>query len=353
MSSDTISRKKPFYPVNHLLSKFLKHYGREVKINVAYNELSRYEGGVPLYDRNGKDTLWLTVFYSQSDVEHLNKALLEIYALLKTGGEVTEHLSVQRIDFCTFGNSHPFRIRIVNNYNDNFDYFYIKRADASRIYGLELEHILSPNRISYIVHDDTLVEEHIAGIPGDMFIINNLHDKGLNEIRLAKEFVKFNERCFLRLLGDMRSYNYVIDITPDFEETHYRIRAIDFDQQSYEGRKKIYMPQFFKENVKMVELCMKHLNAETIHQYQLEEQTLMARRIKAAKYMVRDLLEAMSMDQLSEPEKIDNLKKELAEHYNNNAFLNCKNMGELVRTSLKEMIRKNSTHFKKMAARSF
>lgn len=186
-----------------------------------------------------------------------------------------------------------------------------------------------------------------------MFIKNNLQDKGLNEIRLAKEFVKFNERCFLRLLGDMRSYNYVIDITPDFEETHYRIRAIDFDQQSYEGRKKIYMPQFFKENVKMVELCMKHINNESLHQYQLEEQTLMARRIKAAKYMVRDLLEAMSIDQLSEPEKIENLKNELAAHYNNKEFLKCKNMGELVRTSLKEMIRKNSSYFKKMAARSF
>ncbi len=353
MTSDTISRKKPNYPINFLLRKFLKHYGREVKIHVAYEELIRYQGGVPLYDRNGKDTLWLTVFYSQSDSEHLNKALIEIYALLKTGGEITEHLSVQRIDFCTFGNSHPFRVRIVNNFNDNFDYFYIKRADASRIYGLELEHILSPNRISYLVDRDTLVEEHIAGIPGDMFIKNYLQDKELNEIRLAKEFVKFNERCFLRLLGDMRSYNYVVDITPDFEETHYRIRAIDFDQQSYEGRKKIYMPQFFKENLKIVELCLKHINRETLYQYQLEEQTLMARRIKAAKYMVRDLLEAMMKDELSQPDKIKNLSIELAAHYENKAFLKCKNMGELVKTSLKEMIRKNSTHFKKIASRSF
>lgn len=349
MTSDTISRKKPFYPVNQQLRKFLKHYGRDTKISIQYKDLLRYAGGVPLYDIRGKDTLWLTVFYSQSDIEQLHKALLEIYALLKTGGEVTEHLSVQRIDFCTFGNSNPFRIRIVNNFNENFDYFYIKQADASRIYGLELEHILSPNRISYLVHDDTLIEEHIAGIPGDMFIKNNLHDKGLNEIRLAKEFVKFNERCFLRLLGDMRSYNYVIDITPDFEETHYRIRAIDFDQQSYEGRKKIYMPQFFKENLPMVELCMKHINPESLYQYQLEEQTLMARRINESKHMVHELLGAMAMDNLSEPEKIESLKKELAAHYKNESFLKCRNMGDLVRTSLKDMIRRNSDYFKKIA----
>jgi len=38
-----------------------------------------------------------------------------------------------------------------------------------------------------------------------------------NKIRFAKEFVKFNERCFVRLLGDMRSYNFVVDITPDIE----------------------------------------------------------------------------------------------------------------------------------------
>lgn len=328
---------------------YLKRYGRETKINVQYDELMRYVGGFPLYDKYGKDTLWLSVFYAPSEMEQLNSALLEVYALLKTGGEITEHLSVQRIDFCTFGNSNPFRIRIVNNYNDNFDYFYVKQADASRVYGLELEHILSPNRIGYIVHGNSLVEEHIAGIPGDMFIRNNLNDTGINETRLAKEFVKFNERCFLRLLGDMRSYNYVIEITPDFEETHYRIRAIDFDQQSYEGRKKIYMPQFFKENLPMVTLCMKYINPQSLHQYQLEEQTLMAKRIKAARHMIHDLLGAMSAERLSDPEKVENLKKELAAHYNNDSFLNCRNMGDLVRASLKAMIRRNSAHFKKMA----
>ena len=64
---------------------------------------------------------------------------------------------------------------------------------------------------------NTLIEEHISGIPGNMFIRSYLSDRHLDEVRLAKEFVKFNERCFLRLLGDMHSANFVIDITPDFE----------------------------------------------------------------------------------------------------------------------------------------
>ena len=66
--------------------------------------------------------------------------------------------------------------------------------------------------------------------------------------QIAKEFVKFNERCMIRLLGDMRSYNYVIVPTHDFDHVVYKIRAIDFDQQCYEGKLNIYRPQFFKEN---------------------------------------------------------------------------------------------------------
>ncbi|MEI9908486.1 MAG: hypothetical protein WDO71_01720 [Bacteroidota bacterium] len=99
--------------------------------------------------------------------------------------------------------------------------------------------------------------------PGDLFI-KQLDDPLTNKIRLAKEFVKFNERCFVRLLGDMRSYNFVVDITPDIEDYQYRIRAIDFDQQSYEGRKNLYLPQFFKENYSYVHLSMMHLNKESM-----------------------------------------------------------------------------------------
>jgi len=62
----------------------------------------------------------------------LYEGLKRIYALLKVDGDfsVVEHLYVDRVDFCSFGNSTPFRIRIVNAYNDNQDYYYIKKADA-------------------------------------------------------------------------------------------------------------------------------------------------------------------------------------------------------------------------------
>lgn len=340
MQTNTSPQKKKIpYTISPLLFNYLNEAGRTQEIPVQYQDLLRFTNAVSLFDKHGKDTLWLTVAYSQSEMEELNRELTGIYASLKTNGDVKvmEHLHVDRIDFCTFGNSKPFRIKIINNYNDNYDFYYIKLADASRVYGLEWEHILSPNRINYFVHGQTLVEEHIVGIPGDQFIKNNLNDKELNPTRLAKEFVKFNERCFVRLLGDMRSYNYVIDVTPDFEDTQYRIRAIDFDQQCFEGNKALYSPQYFKENLPYVELCMKFLNANTARQYQSEERALIAKRIKTSKYRVNQLLEVMMKDNVSTPEKTEKLKEELANYYHNQEFRKCENMGEVMKLSLSQL----------------
>ena len=338
--SKTPQKKKISYPVSAGFYKYLTEIGRAQNIAVHYQDLLRFNSSTRLNDKKGTDTLWLTVLYPPSEMQELSRELTGIYAMLKASGDISvmEHLHVERIDFCSFGNSKPFRIKIVNNFNDNYDYYYIKLADSSRIYGLEWEHVLSPNRINYFVNKQTLIEEHIVGIPGDQFIKNNLKDKELNKIRLAKEFVKFNERCFVRLLGDMRSYNYRVDVTADFEDTQYRLRAIDFDQQCFEGRKALYIPQFFKENLPFVELCMAHLNSETEKQYKSEERAMIARRIRTSKYRVTQLLDVMIQDELSMPEKETLLKTELAKHYNNDAFLKCRNMGEIMKQSLNLLV---------------
>jgi hypothetical protein len=247
---------------------------------------------------------------------------------------VVQHLYVDRVDFCSFGNSTPFRVRVVNAYNDNQDYFYVKKADASRIYGLELEHLLSPNRLNFLTHGNTLIEEHIAGIPGDIFIDRWMNNSELKPIRVAKELVKFNERCFVRLLGDMRSYNFVFVLTPDFEEAQVRIRAMDFDQQSYNSRMHFYLPQFFKENAPLVAYCTKHLHVQTALQYQREEQTLMLQRADLAAVRLGHLLEAMAHDPLAPEEKIQALRTSLAEHYKRADYLKCETMGALVRENL-------------------
>lgn len=331
------------FPVQESLRNYLKHHGREVKLPVTYEDLLRITYSVPLKDKKGNDTLWETVVYDMHEWSFIREGLVKMYAILKTEGDLTftKHLDVARIDYCSFGNSNPFRIRIVNKFNDNYDHYYVKIADASRIYGLELEHILSPNRITYLTSHNTLVEEHIPGIPGDVFITTYLDDPITNKIRLAKEFVKFNERCFVRLLGDMRSYNFVIDITPDIEDFQYRIRAIDFDQQSYEGRKNLYMPQFFKENMEFVDLCSKWLNQDTIEQYQTEERTMMAFRVASSRFRLMELLNIMSRDKISTPEKLHQLRAELGEYFNSAAFYKCSSMGQLVKRQLKQTLQKN------------
>ena len=243
---------------------------------------------------------------------------------------VMKHLSVARVDYCTFGNSKPFRVRIINRLNDNYDHFYIKVADASRVYGLELEHILAPEDIIYLTDDNTLIEAHIAGLPGDIFIKNRLSTSKFNQIRICKEFVKFNERCFVRLLGDMRSYNFVVDITPDIEGNQYRLRAIDFDQQSYEGRLRLYLPQFFKENIRLVQLGMQHMNETTMHQYEEEERSLITNRIHSSRIRFDDLFAAMCADEIAPAEKVKELRQGLSEHHQTSVFNNCENMGQLV-----------------------
>jgi hypothetical protein len=337
-----ISRKKPSYPIQVFLRQYLQKFERVTQLPVTYWDLLRYADAFPLLDKHGKDTFWETVVYAQHQVEELYKGLVRVYAILKTNGDmsVMEHLYVDRIDYCTFGNSNPFRVRVVNQYNDNYDYFYVKKADASRVYGLEMEHLLSPNRINYLVYQDTLIEEHIAGVPGDTFIKNYIHRPLSNKVRICKEFIKFNERCSVVLLGDMRAYNYVVDITPDFENEQYRVRPIDFDQQSYEGNRKMYLPQFFKENNEVVQLCLKHINLETARQYQYEEQTLLARRLRVERYRIKELMDCMRKDTISTPEKISQLKQELAFYHQNNRYLRCHNMGDILTMNMKTVLAK-------------
>lgn len=345
MQGNKPSRKKIPFPVYDQLHLYLAKYNRVTNLPLQYEDMTRYIASAPLINSKGEDTFWETVYYSEYDQQMINDALCLIYALLKTDGDtqMLDHLTVSRIDYCIFGNTKPFRVRIINKLNDNYDHFYIKRTDASRIYGLELEELLSPNSLSYLIDKDTLIEEHIAGIPGDDFIKNLQDIDTFNQIRIAKEFIKFNERCFIQLLGDMRSYNYIVSVTPDIEGSQYRIRAIDFDQQSYEGRKQFYLPQYFKENNGILHLGFKNLTHNSVKQYQLEERALIARRAKTSKDRLSKLLRCMIGDQISTQTKVELLRYDLAEHHHNPAYLECKNMGEIVMLNIKLVVQKEFT----------
>ncbi|MGB5821638.1 MAG: hypothetical protein WBG90_19305 [Saonia sp.] len=343
MSDRLMSKKKPAYPINERLDAYLYHYSRKIEIPIFYDDLLRFTGSVVVYDSNDEDTLWVRVYYSDFDRKEIDLSLKKVYSILHSDGSdrIIEYLNVDAVDYCTFGNSKPFRIKIRNILNDNFTYFYVKKTDASRVYGLELEHMLSPYNLNFLVYKDTLIEEHIAGIPGDVFIKEILPKCTESEkAQLAKEFVKFNERCMIRLLGDMRSYNYVIVPTHDFDHVVYKIRAIDFDQQCFEGKLKVYRPQFFKENYLMVELVRKKLQKNSVDQYKIEERSIVAKRIISSEDRIEELVDICREDTISIEDNIAKLKGEIYDLILDVKFKKCKTMGEVLTLAL-DFVKRN------------
>lgn len=334
-----IAKRKPIYPVGPGLATYLARHARSAELPIAYADLLRHDGLMAQRDHEGRETLWTSVLFKPSEMEDVHERLVDLYQLLIADGRRLPHLVVAGIDFCAYGNSQPFRIKILNQLNDNHDYYYIKRADASRVYGLELEHLISPNKINYLHGVDTLVEEHIIGVPGDDFMRDPRQYGGnFNPVRLCKEFVKFNERCFVRLLGDMRAYNFVVDVIQDFDQVQYRLRSIDFDQQNYEGRHRIYLPQFYKENRPFVELAARHISKETAEQYAQEERSLLRKRYRVAEAQIQELLEVMKRDRTSTDDQQALLRSELAAVHNELAFLGCTSMGAILQLHMRHAL---------------
>ena len=332
-----ISKKKPFYPINNLLKTYLIDFNRWINVPISYDDLLRFQGSINVYDNNDKDTLWTRVYYSDSELKEIDYNLKKIYTILHSDGNESNltYLNIDAIDYCTFGNSKPFRIKVRNILNDNFTYFYIKKTDSSRVFGLEFEHMLSPYNLNFFVNETTLVEEHISGIPGDIFIKEMLPKcSDSQKSQIAKEYVKFNERCMIRLLGDMRAYNYVIVPIHDFDQVIYKIRAIDFDQQSFEGRFSVYRPQFFKENQPLIKMIQKKLTHDSIDQYKIEERSIVAKRIISNEKKINQLLISMKEKPISNKENLDKLKLEIYKFTKHKDFKNSVSMGDLMDASL-------------------
>ena len=337
ISKKLISKKKPFYPISKELKLFLKDHDRWMDDVISYDDLLRYSDSINLYDKRNKDTLWVRLIFNESERQEIDENLKIIYTLLHSDGNPSSipYLNIDSVDYCTFGNSKPFRIKIRNIVNDNFTYFYVKKTDASRVYGIEFEHMLSPRNLNFLVNDSSLIEEHISGIPGDIFIEEYLPKcTELQKSQIAKEYVKFNERCMIRLLGDMRSYNYVVIPIHDFDQVIYKIRAIDFDQQSFEGKFSVYRPQFFKENKPMMDTVRDKLKKDSIIQYKIEERSTISRRLIISDERMKLLINIMKKDTVSKKENVKNLKNEIYKFTNEEKFIKCKSMGELMEQTL-------------------
>lgn len=334
--SDRPLMQKEIYPISNSLQQYLVKYRRDIELPINYSELFHYRYTNAIKDKNGKPTHWENVIYEEQLLAELKPKLIAVFGLLyKLSRQEMEVLDIGAIDFCEYANSMPFRIAIINKQNNQGDFFYIKSADASRIYGLELEQLLSPNKIVFYYHQNTLVETHIDGIPGDLFVdeINNLPIA--EQAQLAGEFVRFNERCFARLLGDMRSYNFVV-MKDEWQQ--WRIKAIDFDQQCYEGRMNLYLPQFYKENYQYVQLVINLLGNEKIETARREERAILAKLAASNRRRLAELLQVMHTEEISENYKILSLRKELATAFHTSRYSNCKTMGSIVKQQLKQLL---------------
>ncbi|MAX78697.1 MAG: hypothetical protein CL843_00780 [Crocinitomicaceae bacterium] len=342
MGKDFVKYKKEVFPIDTSLFNYLKKYNRGVQLPLEYEDLLRFRDGIPIYDENDEDTLWLSTFFPNEERTEIDLGLKKIYTILHVDGseDVLPYLNVDSIDFCTYGNTKPFRVKVRNILNDNYVFFYIKKADASRVYGLELEHLLSPNPTNFLVTENTLVVDHISGIPGDVFSKSYLEKcSRFEKASIAKDFVKFNERCFVRLLGDMRDYNYVLVLMHDFDRIQYRFRAIDFDQQSYEGEMNAYFPHFYEENKVYQDLVDEYLSEGSIQQYKLEERSLMAKRATSEWVRLGDLLECMKNNTLSSEENINTLKTQLFNYVNDVEFKKSTSMGEIIQAAINFVVR--------------
>ncbi len=196
--------------------------------------------------------------------------------------------------------------------------------------------MLSPYNLNFLVNHSTLIEEHIAGIPGDQFIKEFLPQcTDAEKAQIAKEYVKFNERSMIRLLGDMRAYNYVVVPTHDFDQVVYKIRPIDFDQQSFEGKLSVYRPQFFKENKPLMDLVRIKLNQDSITQYKIEERSIVARRIISSGNRLQRLIAIMQAETLTLNENLIRLRTEIYKFTKDKAFKESRSMGEIMQASLR------------------
>ena len=83
------------------------------------------------------------------------------------------------------------------------------------------------------------------------------------------------------------------------------------------------------------------MNRESIEQYQAEEKTQMAFRLSSAKFRVKELLDIMTGDNISVESKINQLKMELFEFFDQPKFLRATTMGQIVRTQMKQTLLKS------------
>ena len=82
MNNKLISKKKPSFKINKVLDDYLASYRRKIVIPIFYEDLKRFSGSVSVFNNKERDTLWVRVFYSDSERKEIDENLKKVYNLL-------------------------------------------------------------------------------------------------------------------------------------------------------------------------------------------------------------------------------------------------------------------------------
>jgi len=118
----------------------------------------------------------------------------------------------------------------------------------------------------------------------------------------------------------------------------YRVRPVDFDQQTYEPALEVYRPHLFEDNKPVDELVRAHLNVPTIVQYRQEERSQTARRIQAEERRYHALISTMKKTRIAPDEHVAALAAELDQYHQCRDFAGSATMADLLVKHLDRML---------------
>jgi len=248
-----------------------------------------------------------------------------------------EIVSIERIDYADkkplrFNVQFPGKVR---------RFFFAKpfnSEDVGRIFGLELEHLLSPYKFDYSVGGQAIYEDGIEGMEARDFLFAS-GIKTASDPAFLEELVRLDYRCQTMLVGDMHSYNYLVTAIRDANGSSFKIRAIDFDQLfsvRYDINRRDLDTSVFREPQVPKKEAIKILGKERYNSIVSLERECMRKRFIESQSRICDLTKIIGYSEHCNKD-FEKLAKQLALFHKDNAFLDeskVSNAGELLRLHL-------------------
>ena len=230
MNNKLISKKKVTFPVTPSLQVYLDAHGRSIEIPVSYDDLLRFEG-MPILDGNARTrsgSIACTACRPGRARPQFEAAVLHPHA--DGSDTILPFIRWTASRFALY-NTKPFRVKARMSSTTTTFSCTSRNATLPASTGwngatsvAEPHHSCLPEHLS----------RNTSSASRDIFIAQRWNPVHAGQRAPPKS--TSTTTLLLAAPGDMRSYNYVVVITQDFDRIQYRLRAIDFDQQSYEGR---------------------------------------------------------------------------------------------------------------------